>query len=76
MGAENRPVESHGRWVIVSIDDVAVQCCVPAEGGGVYFVKGYSENSIRLAADYARSFGTSYATEEEARDSERMRAGE
>jgi hypothetical protein len=63
---ESRVVECRGRYVVVDIDDVRVQCTVPNTEGGRYCVNGYGDKSIADAAAYARSFGTSYRTRAEA----------
>jgi hypothetical protein len=66
MSVERRPVEVRRRWAIVTIDEGANQCTVPAVNGGRFFVNGISERSIESAASYSRQFGTTYATAAEA----------
>jgi hypothetical protein len=63
VSIERRAVECRGRWVVVSIDDVRIQCTVHAYGGGRFVANGYGGRSIMLAAEYSRQHGTSYATE-------------
>ena len=53
------PVYVLGRWAIV-------QCTVSDTEGGCYFVRGYGDASIAQAAEYARQYGTTYATRSEA----------
>jgi len=70
---ERRPVRVRGRWAIVTIDEHAVQCTVPAYGGGRYAVSGYGTTSIDQAAEYGRQHGTTYRTRA---DAERAITGE
>ena len=60
------PVYVLGRWAIVTVDERAVQCTVSDTEGGCYFVRGYGDASIAQAAEYARQYGTTYATRSEA----------
>jgi hypothetical protein len=66
VSVERRPCFIRDRWVIVEIDDDAIQCRVAIHPiyrqGGVssHFVKGYGERAITGSAEYARDYGYSF----------------